>query len=166
MQISFVRRLDELGRIVIPKEIRNKLGFNSGDLLDMNISSDGLVIQKCNSTFKEDYVNEIINLVDYLSEYDLILTNSESVIGKSSKVEKLVIDDKISDVLKELILEHKSDKFLNGLRISENFYLEGIVYVKALIKESNTIGLLILKVNEDSNDINIFLNMLSKLLMQ
>lgn len=166
MQISFVRRLDELGRIVIPKEIRNKLGFNSGDLLDMNISSDGLVIQKCNSTFKEDYVNEIINLVDYLSEYDLILTNGESIIGKSSKVEKLVIDDKISDVLKELILEHKSDKFLNGLRVSENFYLEGIVYVRALIKDSNTIGLLILKVNEDSNDINIFLNMLSKLLMQ
>lgn len=41
---GIVRYLDELGRIVIPKEIRRSLGLKEGDGLEMFISEDGELI--------------------------------------------------------------------------------------------------------------------------
>lgn len=41
---GIVRHLDELGRIVIPKEIRRSLGLKEGDGLEMFISEDGELI--------------------------------------------------------------------------------------------------------------------------
>ena len=41
---GIVRNLDELGRIVIPKEIRRSLGLKEGDGLEMFISEDGELI--------------------------------------------------------------------------------------------------------------------------
>jgi AbrB family looped-hinge helix DNA binding protein len=41
---GIVRHLDELGRIVIPKEIRRSLGVGEGDGLEMFISEDGELI--------------------------------------------------------------------------------------------------------------------------
>jgi len=165
MHISFIRRLDELGRIVIPKEIRTKLNFSSGDLLDLNIGSDSLIIKKSNSTFNKEYIDELINLVEYLSDYDLILTNMECIVAKSSKLDEIKIEDKISDILSKLVKERKSEIYLNGVYISDKIFLEGKVYVKSLIKDSNELGLIILR-TKDNKDVNLFLNMLVKLLLQ
>lgn len=166
MQINFIRRLDELGRIVIPKEIRNKLKFSSGDLLELNISNESLIISKSKSTLNMDYVEEIINLVEYLSDYDLILTDTEKVVAKGSNLNQIKIDEKLSNSLKELVLEHKSNEYLNGVNISNNIFLEGRFFVKALIRDSNTLGLLILRVKSNTKDVSQFLNMLVKLLLQ
>ena len=166
MQIGFVRRLDDLGRIVIPKEIRDKLKFNNGDLLDLNISNESLIIRKCNTTINMDYVYEIINLVEYLSDFDLIITDKEKIIAKGSKLDAIKINDKLSKTLKDLIIEHKSKDFINGVDISEVLFLEGKIYIKSLIKDSNSLGLIIIRVNKESKDINLFLKMVAKLLLQ
>ena len=41
---GIVRHLDELGRFVIPKEIRRSLGVKEGDGLEIFISEDGELI--------------------------------------------------------------------------------------------------------------------------
>ncbi len=38
------RCIDELGRVVIPKSMRKKLGINSGDPLEFRIEEDSIVI--------------------------------------------------------------------------------------------------------------------------
>ncbi len=38
------RCIDELGRIVIPKSMRNKLGINSGDPLEFRLEDGSIVI--------------------------------------------------------------------------------------------------------------------------
>lgn len=166
MHISFVRRLDELGRIVIPKEVRNKLSFNSGDLLEMGVSNDGLVIKKCSSTFNEGYVNEIIKLVDCLSDYDLIITNTDMVIAKGSKVNYIQVNDSIGSELRELIKEHRSKNYSSGVKMNDNVFLTGNVFVRVLIRDSNTIGLVILISKCDDKNIDVLLNMLVNLLIQ
>lgn len=42
--IGIVRHLDDLGRIVIPKEIRRSLGVKEGDGLEMFISEEGELV--------------------------------------------------------------------------------------------------------------------------
>lgn len=45
--MSIVRRIDDLGRIVIPKEVRRALRIREGDALQMETTSDGaLLMQK------------------------------------------------------------------------------------------------------------------------
>lgn len=40
------RPVDELGRIVIPKEIRNALGINTKDLLEIHLDNNTIVLKK------------------------------------------------------------------------------------------------------------------------
>lgn len=43
---GMVRKVDELGRIVIPHEIRRTLGIGSGDTLELCCREDGLLLRK------------------------------------------------------------------------------------------------------------------------
>lgn len=43
---GIVRRVDELGRIVIPKEIRTRMRMDSGDLVDICVSDEQVVLSK------------------------------------------------------------------------------------------------------------------------
>lgn len=43
---GIVRRIDDIGRVVIPKEIRQTMGIQVGDPLEIFINTDGEVIFK------------------------------------------------------------------------------------------------------------------------
>jgi AbrB family transcriptional regulator, transcriptional pleiotropic regulator of transition state genes len=43
---GIARRIDHLGRIVIPSEYRKVFGIEVGDLLDMTIEGDGVVVRR------------------------------------------------------------------------------------------------------------------------
>lgn len=43
--IGIVRRIDELGRVVIPKEIRRAYGLEEGDPLEIFTSEDGITVR-------------------------------------------------------------------------------------------------------------------------
>lgn len=43
---GIVRRVDELGRIVIPKEIRTRMKMDSGDLVDICVNDEQVVLSK------------------------------------------------------------------------------------------------------------------------
>lgn len=43
--LGIVRKIDNLGRIVIPKEIRDVQGWKSGEKMEMFVSDNKLVIQ-------------------------------------------------------------------------------------------------------------------------
>lgn len=45
-----VRNVDELGRIVIPKEIRTKQGIMNGDPAEIFVEGDAIIIKRYNPT--------------------------------------------------------------------------------------------------------------------
>ncbi|MBE6556162.1 MAG: AbrB/MazE/SpoVT family DNA-binding domain-containing protein [Ruminococcaceae bacterium] len=61
---GMVRKLDDLGRIVLPKEIRNTLGINEKDPVEIFMDGDRIVLQKyhpacvfCNNVDNVTYFN-------------------------------------------------------------------------------------------------------------
>lgn len=50
---GMIRKVDSLGRIVIPQSLRSSMGIQSGDLVEMFLESDRLVMQKfaCSCVF-------------------------------------------------------------------------------------------------------------------
>ena len=51
MSSGIIRRIDDLGRIVIPREVRRMLGIREGDPLEISVSDDGksVVINRYNT---------------------------------------------------------------------------------------------------------------------
>jgi len=43
------RKVDELGRIVIPMELRTKLGIGEKDSLDIYVEGSSIILKKCNA---------------------------------------------------------------------------------------------------------------------
>ena len=45
---GIIRKLDEVGRIIIPKEIREHLDIHNKDLIDIYVNAENIVLKKIN----------------------------------------------------------------------------------------------------------------------
>ena len=52
--IGIIRRFDDLGRIVIPKEIRRKFKINVGEPVEICITEEGILLKPYNSEPKSN----------------------------------------------------------------------------------------------------------------
>lgn len=66
-----IRRIDDLGRIVIPRELRHNLNIKIGDAFSINVINGDIIIKKatshctfCNSEIENGLDREYSNLCD------------------------------------------------------------------------------------------------------
>ena len=60
---GMIRKIDELGRIVIPKEIRNNLKIKDNEAVEIYVEEDKMILQKYNQMLSyEDKCNKLINI--------------------------------------------------------------------------------------------------------
>ena len=81
MESGIVRRIDELGRIVIPKEMRKSLRINVGDEMEICTSLGGILLKKHNGF--ESIMNIVKEVSKTLAEYtdaDVIALGSSEVV--------------------------------------------------------------------------------------
>lgn len=80
---GIVRRIDDLGRVVIPKEIRRTLGIEEGDPLEIFVNGGQVVIQKYQpETEKEDVILELQKMAND--------TNDPNMLGTIDRAIKLI----------------------------------------------------------------------------
>lgn len=115
---GITRRIDELGRIVIPKEIRKNMHIKSGELMEIYLQDENTIVLKKYSLINQDN-NVIRDFIKYIS----IKTNSNIFI---TDLDKVVFSNIANQVNKKLydsingIIQKKSDKF----QITEDYFLE------------------------------------------
>ena len=82
---GIVRRIDELGRVVIPKEIRRTLRIREGDALEVYTDSDGGVILKKYSPIGElgDFAKEYAESLHQSVGYTTLICDKDCVIAVS-----------------------------------------------------------------------------------
>lgn len=84
--MSDIRRIDDLGRIVIPKEIRRQIGAKEGTTFEIQkIADDAIIIRKVNT--KENIKENIIFLRNYIRECDEI--SDETAINLYKKLNEI-----------------------------------------------------------------------------
>lgn len=102
---GIVRRIDDLGRIVIPKEIRRTLRIREGDALEIFTDSQGDVIFKKYSpvgelsTFAAQYV-EVLNRVAGLP---VIVCDRDHVVAAAGVPRKEYVERRVTQELEECI---------------------------------------------------------------
>ena len=83
-----IRRIDELGRIVIPKEIRKTLRIHDGDNLEIFIDNDENIILSKYSRFGSinDFANSFISALQKFISCDVIITDKDKIIALSNNL--------------------------------------------------------------------------------
>lgn len=100
------RKIDIMGRIVLPKEMRDKLGFKDGDKATITLEGDRIVIRNDKKMNKlEDRKEKTINYIQALIDKKEMIS-SESLIKAID-----ILNGKVGAELTELldILEGKDD---------------------------------------------------------
>ena len=62
---GIVRRIDDLGRVVIPKEIRRTCNIREGDPLDIFPQDGAVVFEKYNPGYRDDLMATLQDAADY-----------------------------------------------------------------------------------------------------
>ena len=57
------RKVDELGRVVIPKELRRSLGIEEGDLIEISLKGHDVILRKVNQKCCTD-CGHVVDLKD------------------------------------------------------------------------------------------------------
>ena len=142
-QTGVTRKIDELGRIVIPKEIRKNLGIRDGEALEIFTSEDSIILKKYFEVRKyEDLSNKLCELIKNIYNIDLVITDREKVITSSNKdiVENTRLNNKFLELIdnREMFISRDLSTINFGVDIS------GYFTVIPIIASSDSLGLVIL----------------------
>ena len=76
-----VRRIDDLGRIVIPKEIRRSLRIREGDSLEIySEGAEGITLRKYSQVENiEGFINQYVDAIYSTTKKEIIVTDTEKI---------------------------------------------------------------------------------------
>lgn len=78
--INFIKNIDNLGRIVIPMDIRKKLQINTGDVLSISCVDKNVILTKYSSLESNYKVLEILKLFIEVFGLKVMLVNRDYVV--------------------------------------------------------------------------------------
>ena len=147
-----VRRIDDLGRIVIPKEIRRTLRIKEGDPLEIFTDREGQVILKKYSPIGElsEFATEYAETLAKTTGHIACITDKDTVIAVSGGSKKEYLEQGISKDIEKImddkeIYESKDNNDIS-IPITQNTndkkYNSQVIY--PIISDGDAIGTVIL----------------------
>ena len=149
--IGIIRKIDDLGRIVLPKELRNTLNINSGDDFQITIDDEKIILEKYSKLENyEEIIIKIINCFSYVLKYDIYFVINNKIINFEYKEITNVISNIISS--RKMYISDKNDKNI----ISNELIKNGKLVILPLVFNSDLLGAIIIVSND--NTVNITSN--------
>lgn len=101
---GIVRRIDDLGRVVIPKEIRRTLRIREGDPLEIFTDREGQVILKKYSPIGElnEFSSEYCQSLHDNTNHTTLISDRDTIIAISGGSKKEYMEKRISPELEKL----------------------------------------------------------------
>lgn len=153
---GIVRRIDDLGRVVIPKEIRRTHRIKEGDPLEIYTDRDGEVIFKKYSPIGElgDFASEYAETLSKTSGHPICITDKDNIIAVSGVPKRELSEKKISTDI-EKVMEEKSTFVMSSSQNKKVSVIEGSEKYTAgvvvpIISEGDTIGSVVFFSNEST----------------
>ncbi len=111
---GIVRRIDDLGRVVIPKEIRRTLKIREGDPLEIFVDRDGEVILKKYSPIGElgDFAQEYADSLYEVMGHVACIADRDTIIAVSGAPKKEFLNRPLSSAV-EKIMETRRSVLIN-----------------------------------------------------
>lgn len=110
---GIIRRIDDLGRVVIPKEIRKNLRIKEGDNLEIFVVNEDIILKKYSMMNKiNDLAQELTDAIYTFMKHSIFITDTDQVVAASGPLKKKYLNKNISDFITESI--KRRDKILEN----------------------------------------------------
>ncbi len=152
---GIVRKIDNLGRVVIPKEIRKKMQIDNGNTLEIFVDKDDTVILKKYSPVRE--MGDLGGYIDTLEETtncNVLITDTDKIV-KTSDEFKEYTGHLLGEKIKEIIESRKTNTIDNAededlcvdFRSKEQEL--GSLLITPILKQGDILGAVILSSQEE-----------------
>lgn len=142
---GIVRRIDDLGRVVIPKEIRRTMRIREGDPLEIYTEKDGEVIFKKYSPMGElsDFAAQICETLNKTTGCSSAIVDRDTVISVSGVPKRELYDKQISSELEQImegrqVYQRRAGE--PGLPVSDSTDKYSISIAAPIISEGDVMG--------------------------
>ena len=99
---GIVRRIDDLGRVVVPKEIRRTFRIREGDSLEIFTGQEGEIILKKYSPMKElaDFSVDYVESIARTTGYTVCVTDKEKVVAAAGNGKRQLLEREVHPKLR------------------------------------------------------------------
>ena len=146
-----VRRIDELGRIVIPKEIRRNLKIRDGENIEIFVDMDGIILKKYSKIEDSiEYAKKICSLLSKITNSSVLITDRDYIIAVEGSFFAAVNGEAISKDLtmivdsRDIVLSPSEET----ISITNGLTLTGFFCILPIITSADSIGLVLVYSNE------------------
>ena len=150
---GIVRRIDDLGRVVIPKEIRRTMRIREGDSLEIYTDKNGEVIFKKYSPMGEmaSFAAQMCETLSKTTGATTAVADRDSVIAATGGAKREVLEKRISDNLERImegrqVFQYKPGEAKIPVVDGSNFYAE---IAAPIISEGDVSGCVLFLASED-----------------
>ncbi len=152
---GIVRRIDDLGRVVIPKEIRRTMRIREGEPLEIFVDREGEVILKKYSPIGElaEFAQEYADSLAEVTEHVACVLDKDVVVAVAGAPRKEYLEKPLSQAAKK-VLESKETTIINdpgahafceGCKNEiENCKFSSTVLAPIMVSEGEPVGLVVL----------------------
>lgn len=104
-----VRRVDDLGRIVIPKEIRRTLRIRDGESLEIFVDREMIALKKFSKmTDMDEIAKQLVDIINGVINKNVFITDRDSFIAGAGNLRKKYLGKSISKHLESYMKERKT----------------------------------------------------------
>ena len=144
---GIIRRIDELGRIVIPKEIRKSLRIKNGDNLEILVDGENITLKKYSHIENlESIVCMYADSFYQVLKYNIIITDMDKIVAVGGNLKKKYLNMGISEQIERMI--SRRDNFVerkkNSIEISPDLSEFGYYTFATIINNGDSIGSVII----------------------
>ena len=150
---GIVRRVDDLGRIVIPKEIRRTLKIREGDPLEIYTEKDGGVIFRKYSPMGDlqDFAAQICESIGANTGHVAAVSDRDSIIALSGAPKRELMDKPNSQELDKLMEQRKNYRYQQGetmLRATESSDKYHLGVAAPILSQGDLMGCVMLLIGD------------------
>ncbi len=156
---GIIRRIDELGRIVIPKEIRKALRIKDGENLEIYVDgAENIILRKYSAIRKmSDFAQDLTDAIYSLIKHNVIIVDNHSVIAVSGPLKKEYMHKDISTEMETKVFrrEEMLERHSKRVNIVNDKVLECTYVISPIVINGDAAGaILILDSNDQISDID------------
>ena len=150
---GIVRRIDDLGRVVIPKEIRRTMRIREGDPLEIYTSKDGEVIFKKYSLLGgvDEFAAQLCDTLSKTTGASVAVTDRDSIIAAAGNARRDLIGKHISSQLEQIMEDrgiYRASAEERSIYVTESLDRYCAAVAAPIISEGDALGLVLFVANE------------------
>ena len=152
---GIVRRIDDLGRVVIPKEIRRTMRIREGDPLEIYTSREGEVIFKKYSLMGEldDFAAQFCETLSKSCGAITAVTDRDAIIAVAGGGQRELMGKRISSQLEQIMEDRQIYQFAEGearIAVTESGEKYSVAVAAPIISEGDVLGLVLFAQDEET----------------